>query len=167
MVSSRDPYWYAFVTKPRHEKKAKSWLDGSGVTSYLPLRKTLNQWKDRKKWVESPVLPSYIFCHIPYSRRLDVLQAPSIVRVIGFNGEPTPVRDREIEALKLLLSTDLEFDVRPGLIAGDHVQITSGLLMGYEGQIVQERGEKLFVLHIASLGKSLVLDATHIKLEKI
>ncbi len=167
MVSARDTRWYAFVTRPRHEKKTKDYLDGVGVTSYLPLRKTLNQWKDRKKWVEAPVFPSYIFCHIPYVNRFDVLQAPSVVRIVGFNNQPMPVQDRELEAIQLLLSTDLQFDVRPGLITGDHVRISSGLLMGYEGQIVQERGDRLFVIHFTTLGKSIVLDASQIRLEKI
>ena len=167
MISSHDEYWYAFLTKPRHEKKTKMYLDGAGVTSYLPLRKTLNQWKDRKKWIESPVFPSYIFCHIPYSHRFDVLEYPSVVRIISFNQQPTPVKDQEIDALKLLLATEMNFDVRPGLIKGDHVRITSGLLSGYEGQITQERGERLFVLHITSLGKSIVLDAGQVRLEKI
>lgn len=167
MVSSHEHRWYAFVTKPRHEKKTKMYLDGAGLTSYLPLRKTLNQWKDRKKWVESPVFPSYIFCYIPYSHRFEVLQVPSVVRIVGFNNQPTPVKEHELDAIKMLLATNLQFDVRPGLLKGDHVRITSGLLMDYEGQIVQERGNKLFVIHINSLGKSIVLDASQIKLEKI
>jgi transcriptional antiterminator RfaH len=167
VVSSHDPRWYAFVTRPRHEKKVKAYLDGAGMTSYLPLRKTLNQWKDRKKWIESPVFPSYIFCHIPYSHRFSVLEYPSVVRIVGFNQQPTPVQEKEIDALKMLLASELNFDVRPGLIKGDFVRIKSGLLMGYEGQVTQERGETLFVLHITSLGKSIILDASQVKLEKI
>ncbi len=167
MVSARDARWYAFVTKPRHEKKTKEYLDSSGVSSYLPLRKTLNQWKDRKKWVEAPVFPSYIFCHIPFIHRYDVLKAPSVVRIVGFNNQPMPVQDKELESIKLLLAENIEFDVRPGLIAGDHVRISSGLFMDYEGQIIQERGSRLFVIHITTLGKSIVLDVSHARIEKI
>ncbi|MBN1465330.1 hypothetical protein JXA02_06185 [candidate division KSB1 bacterium] len=145
----------------------KTYLDGAGLISYLPLRKTLNQWKDRKKWIESPVFPSYIFCRIPYSHRFSVLEYPSVVRIVSFNGQPTPVQEKEVDALKMLLASQLKFDVRPGLITGDYVRIKSGLLMGYEGQVIQERGERLFVLHITSLGKSIILDATQVKLEKI
>lgn len=167
MVSSRDALWYAFVTKPRHEKKTKFYLDEYGVTSYLPLRKTLSQWKDRKKWIEAPVLPSYIFCHIPYINRYDVLQLPSVVRIVSFNNQPTPVQEKELEAVKLLLAADVEFEVRSGLLVGDHVRISSGLLNGYEGEIIQERGEKMFVIHIKTLGKSIILDASRMRLEKI
>lgn len=167
MVSQREAQWYAFVTRPRHEKKAKSYLEGVNISFYLPLRKTLNQWKDRRRWVESPLFPGYIFCHIPYINRYDVLRAPSIVRVIGFKNEPTPVRDMEIQAIKLLLSNDIEIEVRNGLVEGDFVRIASGLLMGYEGQIVKERGSHLFVIYIATIGKSVIVDAKTIKLDKI
>ncbi len=167
VVSQRDPLWYAFVTKPRHEKKAKTYLDGAGLTSYLPLRRTLSQWSDRKKWVEKPLFPSYIFCHIPYVDRFDVLQQPGMVRIVGFMNEPMPVQDREIEALKLLISTDFEIKVRQGLVPGDDVRIGSGLLMGYEGKVIQDRGEKYFAVYITSIGKSVLIDARHVKLERI
>lgn len=167
MVSQRDPLWYAFVTKPRHEKKAKMYLDGAGLLAYLPLRKTLSQWSDRKKWVEKPLFPSYIFCNIPYANRFDALQQPGMVRIVGFMNEPMPVQDREIEALKLLIATDIEIQVRQGLVPGDDVRIASGLLMGYEGKVLQDRGEKYFVIYISSIGKSVLIDARHVKLERI
>ncbi len=167
MVSQREPLWYAFVTKPRHEKKAKMYLDGAGVTSYLPLRKTLNQWSDRKKWVEAPLFPSYIFCRIPFVDRFDVLQQPGMVRIVGFNNEPMPVREREIEALKMLLATDIDIRVRDGFSPGEDVRIGSGLLMGYEGKVLQERGERYFVIYITSIGKSVLINARNVKLERL
>jgi len=167
MISQRDAQWYAFVTKPRHEKKAKKYLDGAGVNNFLPLRKTLNQWKDRKRWVEAPLIPSYIFCHIPYVMRYDVLTVPSVVRVVGFRNDPTPVQDKEIDAIKLLLNNDVEISVQNGLVPGDHVKITSGILNGYEGEITEIRGSKYFVIHIISIGKSILVDARHMKIEKI
>ena len=36
---------------------------GKGIESYLPLKKVLKQWSDRKKWVEEPLFRSYIFIH--------------------------------------------------------------------------------------------------------
>ncbi|RPI00947.1 MAG: UpxY family transcription antiterminator, partial [Calditrichaeota bacterium] len=137
MISQRDKLWYAFVTKPRHEKKAKSYLEGAGIDHYLPLQKSLNQWKDRKRWVEAPLFPSYIFCQIPFVDRFTVLQLPSIVRIVGFNNEPMPVAASEIDTIHDILSTNLELRVRTGLIKGDLVRIVSGLLMGYEGQIAE------------------------------
>ena len=166
-VSHREPLWYAFSTKPRHEKKAKMYLDGAGIESYLPLYKTLSQWSDRKKWVEKPLFPSYIFCCIPFMNRFEVLQQPGMVRIIGFNNDPMPVLDRELEAIKLLLTTEIDIHVRDGFVAGDNVRISSGLLMDYEGKVLQERGERYFVIYISSIGKSVLIDSSHVKIERI
>ncbi len=162
-----DAKWYAFVTKPRHEKKVKSYLDGAGITSYLPLRKTLNQWRDRKKWVEAPLFSCYIFSFIPFVHRYDVLRAPSVVRIVGFNNEPTPVRGDEIEAIKTFLSTQVEVDVVDGLLPGDRVRIVAGVLAGREGQLVDYRGSKWFEIYIPAIGKAVLVDIRGNKIEKL
>jgi transcription antitermination factor NusG len=167
LISQREILWYAFVTRPRHEKKVQAYLQSAGVPNYLPLRKTLNQWKDRRRWVEAPLFPGYIFCRIPFVDRFIVLQAPGMVRVVGFGNNPMPVLDREIESIQGLLSTGLKLEVRTGLIAGDFVRITSGILFGYEGRIVQERGCSYFVIHISSIGKSILIDSRTVEMKKI
>jgi len=167
MIKHSEECWYAFVTKPRHEKKAKQYLHGAGFEVFLPLQCGLNQWKDRKRWVEKPLFPGYIFCRIAFVNRFDVLQQPSMVRVVAINNQPMPVRDDEIQAIKHFLSTDLELKVYEGLLPGDHVRIASGVLMGYEGRILQERGERYFVIYIESICKSVSIRANDVKLEKI
>ncbi len=167
MDLQHEELWYAFVTRPRHEKKVKAFLEGSGITHYLPLRRTLNQWKDRRRWVEAPLFPGYIFCRIPFVNRFQVLQTPGIVRIVSFENKPMPVRECEIETIRNLLKTGVSVEVRPGLIPGDLVRITSGILMGFEGRIVEERGSHYFVIHVESIGKSIVVDIRSAELKKI
>jgi transcription antitermination factor NusG len=167
LISQREILWYAFVTKPRHEKKVQAYLQGAGVPNYLPLRKTLNQWKDRKRWVEAPLFSSYIFCHIPFVDRYEVLQAPGMVRIVGIGGNPMAVQDREIDDIRKLLETGMNLEVRSGMIPGDYVKITGGILMGFEGQIVEERGRSYFEINIPSIGKSILVDARAIEMKKI
>ena len=59
-----NPNWYAVYTKPRSEKKLADRLNEHGIEAYLPLRKTLKQWSDRKKMVEEPLITSYVFVNI-------------------------------------------------------------------------------------------------------
>ena len=167
MISQREILWYAFVTRPRHEKKAATYLEAAGIDHYLPLRKTLNQWRDRRRWVEAPLFPGYIFCRIPYCERFQVLQTPGLVRVVGFNNLPMPVPDREIEVVQKILGAGLDLQVRSGLAVGDHVRIDGGILYGYEGQIIEERGSSYFVIYIATISKSILVDARAVELKKI
>ncbi|HEY4197452.1 MAG TPA: transcription termination/antitermination NusG family protein [Mucilaginibacter sp.] len=43
--------WYPVYTHPRAEKKACEALLKKGIETYLPLRRQLKQWSDRKKWI--------------------------------------------------------------------------------------------------------------------
>ena len=154
------PLWYAFVTRPRHEKKVQRYLDQAGIENFLPLHRTLNQWKDRRRWVESPLFSCYIFSRIPYVRRYDVLQTPSVARLVTFNNEPAPVRDEEIEAIRRVLAGPQKVQVLDGIVEGSRVRIVSGPLADLEGVLIQHRGANYFVIHIEAIGKSVLVDAS-------
>jgi transcriptional antiterminator RfaH len=64
MVSDSNLKWYPVYTQPRAEKKAYSALIDKGIEAYLPLHRRLKQWSDRKKWVEEPLISSYLFVRI-------------------------------------------------------------------------------------------------------
>ena len=163
----RIPQWYAFFTRPRHEKKVLQSLNDVGIKTYLPLQRSLNKWKDRKKWVETPLFSCYIFSHIPYINRYDVLKIPSVVRIVGDNRTPAPVRDFEIEAIKIFLQQKKSVCVQDGVLEGDSVRIKTGPLSGYEGKFISMQGKRWFVIYISALGKSIMVDVHDGAVEKI
>lgn len=54
-------HWYPVYTNPRAEKKTYEQLVRKSIEVYLPLKKTLKQWSDRKKWVQEPFNLFYLF----------------------------------------------------------------------------------------------------------
>ena len=56
-------YWYAIYTRSRFEKKIAADLTSKGLESFLPLHEVIRFWSDRKKKVEMPLFPSYVFVH--------------------------------------------------------------------------------------------------------
>ena len=95
---------------------------------FFLLRKELKLWSDRKKWVEQPLLPSYIFVQVDASERFDVLNTPGAVRYISFEGKPTAIPDNQIVSLQQLISAspkNLEVDYSY-IKRGDRVEVTSG-----------------------------------------
>lgn len=158
MISQTTPHWYAFVTRPRHEKRVKSHLDGKGVNSYLPLQQTQSHWKDRKKLVEMPLFSCYIFAHLPFTKRYDVLTVPSVVRIVSFEQQPTPVRDEEIESIRRVLEINPYFEVSEDLIIGEKVEIVAGPLKGVIGDFVRFHGQERVAVNIDAISKSLILD---------
>src|SRR5215831_4249339 len=89
--------WYAAYTCANHEKRVVQQLDIRGVESYLPLYDSLRRWKDRRMRLRLPLFPGYVFVRIALKDRLRVLEIPSVSRLVGFNGHPTPLPCSEIE----------------------------------------------------------------------
>ena len=56
--------WYAVYTIVRHEKKVQASLCRRDIENFLPLRDFVSQWKDRKKRVQIPIFPGYLFVNI-------------------------------------------------------------------------------------------------------
>jgi len=141
--------WYAVSTKSRHEKVVAERLWESQIECFLPLREVLSKWKDRKKEVQFPLFPGYLFVRVPIrERRLDILKTPSVVRIVGFDSDPVPIPEEEVEAVKRLVFSKLPYDPYPYLAAGDRVEIIRGPLRGMQGVLIEKKGTHRFVLAV-------------------
>ncbi|MBK0378218.1 UpxY family transcription antiterminator [Mucilaginibacter segetis] len=151
--------WYPVYTHPRAEKKAHTALLKKGIEAYLPLQRRLKQWSDRKKWVEEPLIKSYLFVHIPHHEQTDVLMTKGIARFIYFSGQITAMPDSQIEELKLLLSSSLELEVtEENLAPGEKIRIKAGPLKGINGEMIAYRSQKQLILRLESLGCSIIVN---------
>ena len=151
-------HWYAIYTKSRSEKKVHQELSFKEIEAYLPLHKRLKQWSDRKKWVEEPLIRSYVFVRITEKEYFNVLNTPGVVCYVTFGGKAAPIRDEQIDTLRRLLTTDTELElVSENLQPGDPVEITAGHLLGLGGELVEYRGNKKVVIRLEQLQHSLLL----------
>ncbi len=152
-------HWYAAYVRPRHEKRVAQQLDVRGVAHYLPVYDTISRWKDRRKLIQLPLFPGYIFVHISLQNRLDLLCIPSIVRLVGFNGAPVTLADEEVEGLRRALAEGVRAKPHPYLSIGRRVRITEGPLAGREGILKRWKGVLRVVLSIELLQRSILVDA--------
>ena len=153
------PRWYALYTRSRAEKKVYEQLKSLGINTYLPLRRELRQWSDRKKWVEVPVISSYIFVNITPSQYRDVFNAHGVVAYVSHKGKAVPIPDHEIEAMRRTVENKLAFSVESDTLRkGEKVTITSGPLKGIEGEVEEIQGRKKLYLRISHIGYMLVLN---------
>jgi len=162
-------HWFALYTKPRAEKKVLEELQQIGIDVYLPMRKELRQWSDRKKWVETPVINSYIFVRIQKDHFRRVFESKGVVSYVSNKGKAIMIPDREIEAMQRTVASNLTFNVEIGAIQkGQTITITSGPLKGISGEVIDIQGEKKFFLRISHIGYTLVvnLDEETEKVEK-
>ena len=152
--------WYPVYTHPRAEKKACQALLNKGIETYLPLRRQLKQWSDRKKWIEEPFIRSYLFVHIPEHEQTEVLMTKGISRFIYFGGKIASMPDRQLNDLKLLMASPVDLEItEENLTPGEKVIIKAGALKGMTGEIVAYRSQKQLALRLGELGYSIIIHA--------
>jgi transcriptional antiterminator RfaH len=152
------PCWYAVYTKSRHEKKLAGRLCEKGIEAYIPLRKTLKQWSDRKKSVEEVLIRSYVFVKILATQYDSVLAQPGAVRFIWFSGKPAVIPDRQIELLKLVTGTGADVSVVPcNLEPGTPVRVIAGPLSGLTGELLKNAKGNNVVIRIDHVTIALLL----------
>ena len=151
--------WYAVYTRSRAEKQMHKLLLRAGVEAYLPLRKELKYWSDRKKWVEEPLFRSYIFVNISEAEYYNVLNVPGAVRYITFEGKAVPIPPQQIEAIKQFIATGEELpEFEQELSPGDKVDIIAGPMKGIEGEVIDFKGKKKVKIEINGLGRAVYLE---------
>lgn len=150
--------WYAVYTKPRFEKKLTAHLLEKGIEAYLPLRKTLKQWSDRKKLVEEPLMSSYVFVNVVPDQYYEVLNTPGAVKYIWFSGKPAVIPAKQIETLKMITGSDVEVECVSGVIPkGSYIRVASGPLKDLKGELLNYAGKNKVIVRIDHLDKVLLL----------
>ena len=157
-MSASASNWYALYVRSRHEFSVESELQVRGVEVYLPLVQKFRQWKDRKKLVQFPVFPSYLFVNLPEKDEAfhHVLRTRGVVTLLGSRpGEPTAVPPGQIDSLKLLFDRGGEVDIFPHLRQGARVRVVRGALAGAEGVIDRKGEHHMLLVNVGLLGRSV------------
>jgi transcription antitermination factor NusG len=159
--------WYAVYTCAQHEKSVAKQLAVRSVECFLPLYEKVSRWKDRRVKIEFPLFAGYVFARLSLKDRLRAVQAPGIVRLVGFNGHPTPLPDDEIHALRNGLSTALGAEPCPYVQVGRRVRILSGPLKGLEGILQRKKSGTRFVISLHLIQRSVTVEVQAADLESV
>ena len=160
--------WYPVCTLPRAEKKAYEALIQKGIQAYLPLIRQQKQWSDRKKWVNEPLIKSYLFVYICEQEQADVLMTRGIARFIYFSNKIATIPGRQVDDLKLLLAASFELEVtHEDVQPGEKVVIKAGPLKGLTGEMIAYRSQKQLVLRLDSMGCSIVVNMAATLINKL
>jgi transcription termination/antitermination protein NusG len=165
-VHGSDPAaWYAIWTRSRHEQTVRQQLEQKGIDVFLPTITKWSRWKDRRKQVVWPLFPGYCFARFTNEQRVPVLKCVGAVRIVGFNGAPTPIPEEELSGIRQLVESDLQFDPCPLINEGDKVQVVSGPLKGVVGKLVRKGTNARLILSVDLIGQgvSVQVDAADVR----
>jgi len=167
LPSPHEARWYAAYTKSRSEKMALKRLLENGFEAYLPIQRKRRQWSDRLKWVEEPLIRSYIFIKVNESDYYNAINTPGLVCYVTFEGKAAPIPDRQIELLKILLNEGADMEVSNERFApGQKIIVVSGTLVGMQGEMVEYRGRKKVLVRLGSTGTNLLVTVNLDLIEK-
>jgi transcription antitermination factor NusG len=156
-TSSFEYRWYVAHTRANHEKRVAEQLDRRAVEHFLPLYESVRRWADRRKRLEVPLFPGYVFVRLPVRERLRVLEISSVARLVGFNSVPTALPDEEIEAMRNGLG-QLRAMPHPYLKVGCRVRIVRGPLENCEGILLRNKGDLRVVLSVDLIMRSVAVE---------
>jgi len=154
------PGWYLIYTRPRHERKVGLQLAEKNIDFFLPTRSILKKWHDRKKVIQEPFFPSYVFVHLKdthaYYEGLDITGAVGYVR---FGKDIARVSDVVVNNTKILVSKMNEIEVSDQYFdPGNKVVIKQGALAGLDCEIVKHKQDQKLLVRINLLHRSLLVN---------
>lgn len=149
--------WTAVCTRPRSEKKLAAELARQGVEVYVPSQMQMHTWSDRRKLVETIVIPMTVFVRVADSALASIRRNPLVLQFVAYPGkrEPARIPDEQIRQLRYVLGqSDIPVTFNPGLITSqDKVRVARGQFMGLCGKVTEARdGSVDIMVEIDCLG---------------
>lgn len=160
-----DTSWYAIWTRSRHEQVVREQLERKGFEAFLPTITRWSRWKDRKKKIDWPLFPGYCFVRFDGRERLPILKVPGVVSIVSFNGDIAPIPEPEIDGIRRLVQSDLQYDPCPLIKEGMMVEVVHGPLKGVFGRLIRKGTHARLVLSVDLIGQavSVEVDAADVR----
>jgi transcription antitermination factor NusG len=153
-----EPHWYAAYTSANHEKRVAAQLGQRSVEHFLPVYESVRRWKDRRKRLELPLFPGYVFVRMALRDRLRVLQVPGVACLVGFGGVVAALETGEIEALKKGLSGGVRAEPHPYLTVGRRVLVKNGPLAGMQGILTKRKNLVRLVVSVELIQRAMAVE---------
>ena len=158
--------WYAVWVRSRHEQVVREQLERKHFEAFLPTMPRWSRWKDRKKKIDWPLFPGYCFARFDADDALPVLKCTGVVNIVSFEGKPASIPESELDSIRVLVGSDLQFDPCPMIHEGMMVEVVHGPLRGVIGRLLRKDAPKArLVLTVNLIGQavSVEVDAADVK----
>ncbi len=158
--------WFAVWTRSRHEQVVREQLETRRIEAFLPTVTRWSRWKDRKKKIDWPLFPGYCFARFDSDNSLPILKCTGVVSIVSFAGKPVPIPPYELDSIRQLVNSELQYDPCPMVHEGMMVEVVHGVLRGVVGRLVRKDVQKArLVLSVNLIGQavSVEVDAADVK----
>lgn len=129
------------------------------ISSFLPLTKKLRTWHDRKKYVDEPLFPSYVFIYLnDLQNYYEGIDAEGSLYYVKIGKEIARVNETVIENIKLVTEHVQDFEVSNDRFqSGQKLVIRQGALTGLSCEVVQLNYKKKLLVRVDLLQRNILL----------
>jgi transcriptional antiterminator RfaH len=150
--------WYLIYTRPRHEKKVSEYFLETGINYFLPTVKQLRTWCDRKKYIESPLFPSYIFVYI---RNMDdfynALKADGSLYYVKNGSIVSRISESIIDNIRILIDAGASIEVNTEYFKpSQQLMIQDGPFTGMSCEVVEFKGKEKILVRVHLLQRNVL-----------
>ena len=168
------PCWYILHTYSGYESMVKENLERLIENNNLqdmifdvkiPMEQTIEEKSNgKRKIVDRKLLPCYVFIKMVYSNQLWywITNTRGVTGFVGPQGRPIPLKEDEIRKMRLE-----EIVVEGEFAVGDKVQVVSGPLEGFIGNITElnDLAQKAKV-EVEMFGRNTDVEVEYLQLKK-
>lgn len=152
--------WYLIYTLPRQENKVVQRLTQYEVECFLPTSKSVRQWHDRKKVIESPLFPSYVFVNLKsikdfyFGQNVDGASC-----YVKFGKQFAKVSQDVIDQIALVSRHGEDLSVSTEQFQpGQKLLITQGPLCGLSCEIVKSNETRKILVRVDLLQRNILIN---------
>jgi transcription antitermination factor NusG len=165
-IPNPESQWFAIWTRSRHEQVVREQLERKQFEAFLPTITRWSRWKDRKKKIDWPLFPGYCFARFDPADALPILKCTGVVNIVSFEGKPAAIPEYELDSIRLLIGSELQYDPCPMIREGMMVEVAHGPLKGVVGRLMRKDAHHArLVLSVDLIGQavSVEVDAADVK----
>lgn len=158
---NRNNFWCVLYTQSKYEKKIKKELDERGITNYLPTYNTVRQWSDRKKKLNLPLFPNYIFVNRNLLNLYEVFDIKGVMKYLKDDHQVHQISEQTIEILKDSSKANVQPDTT--LVKhGSPIRLNVGS-SDIAGVIKGNRRDNKVAVFLPELNKTILVDGNLVR----
>jgi transcriptional antiterminator RfaH len=164
-TSESSPDWFVAHARPRCEKKVVRYCEDLGVTTTLPIYRSVKKYRGKTVTFEKPLFPGYVFLRVPRELRGKIFQSDYVANLLEVHNQVE--FERQLKDILHALETGLEIRLVPEIGKGTRVNIKTGPLAGMEGWVEERHGFDTVLLRLNFIGQAAAVKMSAADLESI
>jgi len=167
-LSGAEDAWFALYVQVNHEKEVTKRLENKEINCFLPLMECWSKRLDRRKKIQVPLFPGYIFVRTVLDNytNINILKTPGALSILRNSEGPLPIPDYQVNNLLTLIGSTQPLSQHDYLNEGDWVQVVRGPLAGCIGilsRVDRKKGRLVVGVDIIKKSVSVELDTEDVE----